>query len=84
MTAQLFGLDRDGKQVYQCHLPDSKPAKKVSREILKTMDHITKVIAVEAVPHVAQLDDSFHISFRTHFLFILERTLRRKSKWSVD
>lgn len=73
MAVQLFGLSHDGKQIYTCSLSESNDAKRVASDILDGMENVDRVIAVENVPSVCQIGDSFHISYRTHFLFIDER-----------
>jgi hypothetical protein len=74
MLIQLFGLDENGLQVYECNISKPNEASDVAKNILEGMSHIASVVAIENVPNISRYDDSsFHISYRSRFMFIQKR-----------
>lgn len=73
MFIKLFALDAEGRQVYECSFQNPKESKRISDGILKDMPHVHRVVAIENVPNIKQVEDAFFVSYGVRFLFINER-----------
>lgn len=73
MSVQLFGIDKHGKQVYECRVLKPKEAEKTADEILRNMSHVSSIVAIENVPNIAQMEERFVISYSSRFLFTSSR-----------